>query len=86
MVHFPQEETGMARKLSRPPWHGPYQVKSVDDPDVTVNKVCILHMMDKSRYTRAESSPVPSLSFMDSIGMRASVGSQGDHPSGLLKY
>ena len=38
MVYFPHEETGKARKLSRP-WHGPYRVESVDDPDVTVSKV-----------------------------------------------
>ena len=38
MVYFPHEETGKARKLSRP-WHGPYRVIRVDDPDVTVSKV-----------------------------------------------
>ena len=38
MVHFPHEETGKARKLSRP-WHGPYRVVAVDDPDVTVSKL-----------------------------------------------
>ena len=38
MVYFPHEETGKARKLSQP-WHGPYRVESVDDPDVTVSKV-----------------------------------------------
>lgn len=38
MVYFPHEETGKARKLSRP-WHGPYRVVRVDNPDVTVSKV-----------------------------------------------
>ena len=38
MVYFPHEETGKVRMLSRP-WHGPYRVKSVDDPEVTVSKV-----------------------------------------------
>lgn len=38
MVYFPHEETGKARKLSRP-WHGPYHVERVDDPDVTVSKI-----------------------------------------------
>ena len=38
LVHFPAEETGKARKLSRP-WHGPYRVVSVADPDVCASKV-----------------------------------------------
>ena len=33
-VYFPSEETGKLHKLSLP-WHGPYQVISRDDPDVT---------------------------------------------------
>ena len=37
-VHFPQDETGPLRKLSRP-WHGPYRVIAVDEPDVTLIKV-----------------------------------------------
>ena len=37
-VRFPQEETGRMRKLSRP-WHGPYRIVSVQDPDVCVTKV-----------------------------------------------
>ena len=37
-VHFPQEEVGKMRKLSRP-WHGPYRILSRDDPDVTVTRV-----------------------------------------------
>ena len=38
LVHFPVEETGKARKLSRP-WHGPYRVVSVADLDVCASKV-----------------------------------------------
>ncbi len=38
LVRFPQEEVGKLRKLSRP-WHGPYRVISLDDPDATVVKV-----------------------------------------------
>ena len=38
LVHFPQEESGPKRKLSRP-WHGPYRVISKNDPDVEVVKV-----------------------------------------------
>lgn len=38
LVHFPQEETGRNRKLSRP-WHGPYRVLSKKDPNLTCGKV-----------------------------------------------
>ena len=38
MVHFPQEESGALRKLSRP-WHGPYRIEHCDGPDATVIKV-----------------------------------------------
>ena len=37
-MYLPSEETGKLRKLSQP-WHGPYQIISRDDPDVTVTKV-----------------------------------------------
>ena len=40
LVLFPHELTGKNRKLSRP-WHGPYRVNSVDDPDISVSKVYI---------------------------------------------
>ena len=38
LVKFPHEETTRLGKLSRP-WHGPYRVVAVNDPDVTVVKV-----------------------------------------------
>ena len=38
LVRFPAEETGKARKLSRP-WHGPYRVVAVANPDVSITKV-----------------------------------------------
>ena len=38
LVLFPHELTGKNRKLSRP-WHGPYRVTSIDDPDISVSKV-----------------------------------------------
>ena len=38
LVLFPHELTGKNRKLSRP-WHGPYCVTSIDDPDISVSKV-----------------------------------------------
>ena len=38
LVRFPQDETGKQRKLSRP-WHRPYGVTQINDPDITVVKV-----------------------------------------------
>ena len=38
LVHFPQDETGENRKLSRP-WHGPYRIVSQIHPDICVDKV-----------------------------------------------
>ena len=38
LVRFPQEESGANHKLSRP-WHGPYRVTSVNDPDLSSIKV-----------------------------------------------
>ena len=41
LIHFPHEETGRLRKLSRP-WHGPYRITEENDPDVTAVKVYFL--------------------------------------------
>ena len=38
LVSFPADETGRNRKLSRP-WHGPYRVVTVKDPDISVTKI-----------------------------------------------
>ena len=38
LVKFPADETGRYRKLSQP-WHGPYRVVSINEPDITVHKV-----------------------------------------------
>ena len=37
-MRFPLDETGKQRKLSRP-WHGPYRVTQINDPDITAVKV-----------------------------------------------
>ena len=37
-MNVPSDETGHMQKLARP-WHGPYRVVRVDEPDVTVEKV-----------------------------------------------
>ena len=38
LIKFPSEESGKKRKLSRP-WHGPFRIISVQQPDVTAVKV-----------------------------------------------
>ena len=38
MVRFPHEESGHLRKLSRP-WHGPYRISAVKNPDITALKI-----------------------------------------------
>ena len=38
LVRFPAEESGKQRNLSQP-WHGPYRVSAVRDPDIVVVKV-----------------------------------------------
>ena len=38
LVYMPQEESGPNRKLSRP-WHGPFRIISISDPDVLLAKV-----------------------------------------------
>ena len=38
LVHFPQDESGRWRKLSRP-WHGPYRITEKINPDITCVKV-----------------------------------------------
>ena len=38
LVKFPQDESGKDCKLSQP-WHGPYRVIAVNEPDITVVKV-----------------------------------------------
>ena len=38
LVHFPQDESGRWRKLSRP-WHGPYRITEKIDPNITCVKV-----------------------------------------------
>ena len=41
LVYFPQDETSKSRKLSHP-WHGPYQIISLNDPDITLTKIYFL--------------------------------------------
>ena len=57
-VKFPHEETGRIRKLSRP-WHGPYRIISIDDPDVSV--VNVYFSQDPSiqvHLSRVQSCPI----------------------------
>ena len=41
LVRYPADETGKYHKLSRP-WHGPYRVTEVCDPDISVVNVYFL--------------------------------------------
>ena len=50
LVHFPQEESGKQRKLSRPR-HGPYRIIAKNDLDVTMVKV---YFQGKFKYTNPE--------------------------------
>ena len=38
LVKFPADESGKMRKLSWP-WHGPYRVIKINEPDVIVEKI-----------------------------------------------
>ena len=58
LVHFPQEESGRWRKLSRP-WHGPYRVTEKSDPDVTCVKV--YHPQDRPIHVhQSRVTPCPA--------------------------
>ena len=70
LVRFPQEETGKQRKLSRP-WHGPYRVTQICDPDITVVKVFFPDERAQSKYIKIESVYVQSSYLLDSTGMVA---------------
>ena len=59
LVHFPQEETGKWRKLSRP-WHGPYRIIECRYPDVTVIKV-YAHPLQDGKLHVHQSRVVPCL-------------------------
>ena len=57
LIHFPQDESGRWRKLSRP-WHGPYRITEKTDPDVTCIKV--YHPQDGSiRIHQSRVCPCP---------------------------
>ena len=38
MIKFPSEETGKQRKLFQP-WHGPYRISAIRNPDIVATKV-----------------------------------------------
>ena len=60
LVHFPHEESGPNRKLSRP-WHGPYRIISVNDPDLSIVK-CVFPAGSVN-----PSAPVPSESVSSKL-------------------
>ena len=60
LIHFPQEESGKQRKLSRL-WHGLYHIIAKNDPDVTMIKSLF------SRRRANPSSPVQSVELPTSL-------------------
>ena len=82
-IRFPQEETGRLRKLSRP-WHGPYRVVSVQDPDVCAVKV---YFPDEGqiRVHQSRVKPCP-LSFPAGSYWYKSRKSQGRVPRWVQRF
>ena len=77
LVYHPQDETGGNRKLSRP-WHGPYRVTSIQDPDVCLVKVYFPQDQEiRVRQSRVKACPVNFPSGFYWYG-----GKQVDHQSG----
>ena len=73
MVRFPAEETGKQRKLSQP-WHGPYRVVTIRDPDIVATKVY---------FPKEDTINVHQLtSQLDTTGMAASNAVQGKYQDG----
>jgi len=77
MIHFPQEETRRLHKLSRS-WHGPYQVISRDDPEITTVKI-FFQMSHPSKFTSQGSTSAHHLCLMTSIGVEVNAQNHGDH-------
>ncbi len=55
-VRFPQDETGKRRKLSRP-WHGPYRVTDLPEPDVCLTSVYYPDSRMKVHLSRVKQCP-----------------------------
>ena len=77
LIHFPQEETGRQRKLSRP-WHGPYRVISCEDPDITAVKIHFPSDLPIQVHQSRVNKCPPSM-LMTFIGMKENDLSQEDH-------
>ena len=54
-VRFPQDESGKRRKLSRP-WHGPYRVTELPEPDVCLTNLYYPDSKIKSRVKQCPSN------------------------------
>ena len=82
-IRFPQERTERLRKLSRP-WHGPYRVVSVHNPDVCAVKV---YFPDEGqiRVHQSRVKPCP-LSFPTGSYWYKSRKSQGRVPRWVLQF
>ena len=67
-VKFPQDETGMLRKLSWP-WHGLNHIVSQEDPDVSVVKILPPWEVNPCSLILAESLHVPVSCHQDITGV-----------------
>ena len=56
LVRFPADETGRNQKLSQP-WHGPYRVVAIEDPDISVQKV--YHTQGQMQVHQIRVTPWP---------------------------
>ena len=56
LVQFPADETGRNQKLSQP-WHGPYRVVAIEDPDISVQKV--YHTQGQMQVHQIRVTPWP---------------------------
>ena len=82
-VRFPQEETGRMRKQSRP-WHGPFRIVSVQNPDVCVTKV----YFPEEGQIRVHQSRVKPSPIVFPAGSYITKGkkSQGRVPAWVIQF
>ena len=81
LIHFPQDESGKQRNLSRP-WHSRYRITAINQPDATMVKVYFLEEGPIQVHlscvlTHQSCQPV-------FIGMVATVDAQAKCLNGLI--
>ena len=81
LVHFPSDESGRMRKLSRP-WHGPYRVTSCTDMNITAKKVYFPDE-DPIQIHQTRVKHVPEDFWLVTIGMTPRGKGQAVHQNGF---